>query len=1760
MSGGAAGGLVERAFESMLKECSNKKYSTLQSAIQTYLDGGKNFNQQSNIGETEQALSAAPKQSGSFESDSGAEKNEMGSDHPTRAESASEDVEPTSSSGSITTVSEIAAHAQGGADADLVLSPLRLAFETKNIKLVELALDCFHKLIVYNHLEGDPGLGSDNNSKLLTDILNMVCGCVDNSTTDSITLQVMKVLLTAVASTKVRVHGGSLLGATRVCFNIALTSKSPINQATSRATLTQMLSIVFRQMENDVVSSKSPETKEAQIEDGPNSRVAEVPFNDHGDPNMTSNDILAVKHLNSTSIVSVEGIQNLVVGTDIKGLEAVLQKAVDLEDDSKVERGTGQKSMSVAQRDALLLFCTLCKMAMKEGNDDVTTKNRTLSLELLQGILSDCGDSFTKNFQFIDSLRGHLSYALLRASVSQSPVLFQHAAGIFSVVLLRFRESLKAEIEVFFPMIVLKALDGSDLNQKLVILRTLEKIWKDPQMLVDLYVNYDCDNEAPNLFERMVATLSKLAQGTQNVDPKSSAASQTASVKTSSLQGLVNILKSLIIWEKAHRKSERQNEDNKLSEVSVRELDESKSTGKPLSNFEELKVYKSTSEAAVSEFNQQPAKAIDHLISSQLVEKNPASVAQFLRHTPNLDKAMVGDYLGQHEGFPVAVMHAYMESINFSGMKLDIAIHEFLKGFELPGDAQKIDRIMERFAERYCADNPGLFKNADTAYVLAYAVIMLKADAHYPTGWPKMSKSDFIYMNASSAVEPAPQELLEEIYDNVVKEEITMKDEPVGSLRNSEQKLELEGRGGLLNILNLAFPRRSSSTDSKSENDAVLKQIQTIIKDQGEKKGVFYTSHRIEILHPMVEVVGWPLLATFSVAMGEADNTTRISICMEGFKEGILITYDLRMDTIRYAFLTSLLRYNFLHAPRDMRGKNVEALRTLLDLCDTDIYALQDSWSAILECISRLQYVVSSPSMTATLMQGSNQNSRDAILQSLRELSGKATEQVFVNSVKLPSESVVEFFTALCNVSAEELKQTPARTFSLQKIAEISYYNMARIRMVWARIWSVLAQHFIFAGSHADEKVAIYAIDSLQRLGMKYLDHVELSNFTFQKGILKPFVFLMQSSQSESIRRLILGGIVQIIRSKAGNIKSGWQSIFMIFTMAANDGLEPIVESAFENVEQVILEHFNQVIVDCFMDCVNCLIGFANNKSSVSISLKAIALLRISEDRLSEGLIPVGSLKPSSVDEICKLAEHYWFPMLSGLSKLISDPRSEVSNCALEVLFDLLNERGNKFSSAFWESIFQQILFPIFDHVRHAGKENLMSSGDEWLRESTVHALQLLCDLFNTFYKDVCFMLPPLLSLLLDCAKKTDQSIVSIALGALVHLIEVGGHQFSSDDWGTLLKSLKDAVYTTQPLELLNDQGLENGKHHNVLSGDLDSASPASRDLLYNNHHAVYNNGSAVGTESLKPNVDENTLEQNQETVRPVDMEGPQGLPSPSERATESDGGTLHRSQTFGEKFMGNMRDNLFVRSFTSKPKNFTSDVVTQSSPAKFPDANKEPDAKDEEESPVLGTVRSKCITQLLLLGSIDGIQKNYWNKLSTDAKISMMEILFSILEFAATYNSYTNLRSRMHQIPAERPPLNLLRQELTATSIYLDILQKTTTAVEVENDEVGKEEKVDEIAVQKLVSFCEQVLREASDFQSSMEETTTMEIHRVLELRSPIIVKVLKGMSQMKPQIFKDHLRDFYPCITKLVCCEQMDVRSALADLFSVQLTTLLP
>lgn len=58
---------------------------------------------------------------------------------------------------------------------------------------------------------------------------------------------------------------------------------------------------------------------------------------------------------------------------------------------------------------------------------------------------------------------------------------------------------------------------------------------------------------------------------------------------------------------------------------------------------------------------------------------------------------------------------------------------QFLWSFRLPGEAQKIDRMMECFAQRYCQLNPDIFTNTDTCYVLSFAIIMLNTSLHNPS-------------------------------------------------------------------------------------------------------------------------------------------------------------------------------------------------------------------------------------------------------------------------------------------------------------------------------------------------------------------------------------------------------------------------------------------------------------------------------------------------------------------------------------------------------------------------------------------------------------------------------------------------------------------------------------------------------------------------------------------------------------------------------------------------------------------------------------------------------------------------------------------------------------------------------------------------------------------------------------------------------------------------------------------------------------------
>ena len=99
---------------------------------------------------------------------------------------------------------------------------------------------------------------------------------------------------------------------------------------------------------------------------------------------------------------------------------------------------------------------------------------------------------------------------------------------------------------------------------------------------------------------------------------------------------------------------------------------------------------------------------------------------------PCLSKQEIGEYLGEPDDFNKAVMAEWLRMDCYSGLGFDDALRMFLAGFKLPGEAQKIDRFMEAFSAEYFRANPGVFNEQDTAYTLAFSVIMLNTDHFNP--------------------------------------------------------------------------------------------------------------------------------------------------------------------------------------------------------------------------------------------------------------------------------------------------------------------------------------------------------------------------------------------------------------------------------------------------------------------------------------------------------------------------------------------------------------------------------------------------------------------------------------------------------------------------------------------------------------------------------------------------------------------------------------------------------------------------------------------------------------------------------------------------------------------------------------------------------------------------------------------------------------------------------------------------------------------
>ncbi|MDP2434825.1 MAG: Sec7 domain-containing protein, partial [archaeon] len=197
-------------------------------------------------------------------------------------------------------------------------------------------------------------------------------------------------------------------------------------------------------------------------------------------------------------------------------------------------------------------------------------------------------------------------------------------------------------------------------------------------------------------------------------------------------------------------------------------------------------------------FNQSPKAGVEEGVTRNLMERTPLSIAQFLYECEHLKKEMIGEYIGDHKPFHIEVLDAYAGLFSFEGLPFDAALRLYLSKFRLPGEAQKIERCVERFARQFHAQNPGSFRHEDGAFILSYSTIMLNTDAHNPQVKNKMTKEQFVKTNRGiDDGQDIPQDFLERLYDSITGEAIKMDGE--GELRlfqAAEKKGWMRKQGG----------------------------------------------------------------------------------------------------------------------------------------------------------------------------------------------------------------------------------------------------------------------------------------------------------------------------------------------------------------------------------------------------------------------------------------------------------------------------------------------------------------------------------------------------------------------------------------------------------------------------------------------------------------------------------------------------------------------------------------------------------------------------------------------------------------------------------------------------------------------------------------------------------------------------------------------------------------------------------------------------
>ena len=387
-----------------------------------------------------------------------------------------------------------------------------------------ISLDGIQKLIAYGHLTG-ASVSVENPTKRQIDVIvDTICSCFSGPQTDEgVQLQILKALLTILTSQHVEVHEASLLNSVRTCYNIYLASRNMINQTTAKATLNQMLSAIFSRMENKTLEieemekmASEAEAEEVTNKDMDNGQLSlpnfEAAFGFHLTTRFLDSSVLFQgsnrEEVPDTRAANIEDVLSILDSVISDAVEASKVDTVSFAvAEMKISESTEglseavPKFANIYQKDAFLIFRSLCKLSMKplpDGPPDPKShelRSKVLSLQLILSVVQNAGPVFRSNEMFISAVKQYLCVALSKNGVSNICEVFELSLAIFLSLLMKFKTHLKSQVEIFFKEIFLNILEtpSSSFQHKWLVIQALTRICDDAQSVVDIYVNYDCD-------------------------------------------------------------------------------------------------------------------------------------------------------------------------------------------------------------------------------------------------------------------------------------------------------------------------------------------------------------------------------------------------------------------------------------------------------------------------------------------------------------------------------------------------------------------------------------------------------------------------------------------------------------------------------------------------------------------------------------------------------------------------------------------------------------------------------------------------------------------------------------------------------------------------------------------------------------------------------------------------------------------------------------------------------------------------------------------------------------------------------------------------------------------------------------------------------------------------------------------------------------------------------------------------------------------